>query len=99
MNGTLRLVRETALEEDLECPDLDVKRMIKVKRWRLRLDPHDRKERLAKLMPVTCDPAAARPRWRTFMARFQSKEGVAAFLQRFHGYALTGLMGEQVFVF
>jgi putative DNA primase/helicase len=99
MNGTLRLVRETALEEDLECPDPDVKRMIKVRRWRVRLDPHDRKDRMAKVMPVTYDPAAACPRWRTFMARFQPKEGVAAFLQRFQGYALTGLMGEQVFVF
>jgi putative DNA primase/helicase len=99
MNGTLRLVRETVEEEDLECPDPDVTRMIKVKRWRVRLDPHDRKDRLAKLMPVTYDPAAACPRWRTFMARFQPKEGVSAFLQRFQGYALTGLMGEQVFVF
>jgi putative DNA primase/helicase len=99
LNGTLRLVRETIEEEDLECPDPDVKRMIKVKRWRVRLAPHDRKDRLAKLMPVTYDPAAACPRWRTFMARFQPKEGVSAFLQRFQGYALTGLMGEQVFVF
>ena len=46
-NGTLRLVRE----EDLECPDPDVKRY----RWAVRFDPHDRADRISKCLAVDYD--------------------------------------------
>ena len=99
LNGTLRLVKEWVEEEDLECPDPTVRRMIKVKRWRRRLDPHNRDDRISKVMPVIYDPAAECPQWLAFMRRFQPKYEVACFLQRFHGYSLTGLVGEQAFLF
>jgi putative DNA primase/helicase len=99
LNGTLRLVKEVVEEEDPDCPDPDVRRMIKVKRWRVRLDPHDRNDRMSKLMPVAYHRAAECPQWLAFMRRFQPKYEVASFLQRFHGYALTGLTGEQAFLF
>jgi putative DNA primase/helicase len=99
LNGTLRLVRETVEVEDLECPDPDIVRMMTVKRWCVRLDRHDRRDRMAKVMPVIYDPAATCPCWEAFMARFQPRETTRGFLQRYHGYALTGLMGEQVFLY
>lgn len=95
LNGTLRIVKEKI--EDLECPDPDEKRYIT--RWRVRLDPHDRADRIAKVLPVTYDPKARYPKWLKFLVRFQPNRRVRRFLQRFHGYALTGMMGEQVFLY
>ncbi|RIK91755.1 MAG: hypothetical protein DCC73_14935 [Proteobacteria bacterium] len=94
-NGTLRLVKETV--DDPDCPDPEVTRQIT--RWRARLGEHRREDRLSKVMPVAYDPDADCPRWREFVERFQPKAAVRRFLQAFHGYALTGLTGEQVFVF
>jgi putative DNA primase/helicase len=92
-NGTLRL-------EKARVPDPDAAEAGGWKtEWRVRLDPHRREDLMSKVMPVDWDPEAEAPLWAEFVARFQPRPAVAGFLQRFHGYALTGLMGEQVFVF
>jgi len=94
-NGTLRLVKEKV--EDPDCPDPDVVRWIT--RWTVRLDPHRREDRITRVMPVAWDPKAECKRWMASMERFQPKEGPRRFLQQWRGYGLTGLMGEQAFVF
>lgn len=94
-NGTLRLVKTKV--PDPECPDPKAERLKTV--WSVRLDPHRREDRLAKLMPADYDPKATAPKWLAFMERFQPNPAPRRFLQQFHGYALTGLMGAQVFVF
>lgn len=98
-NGTLRLIKEKTREIDPDCPDPNVTRWIDVTRWRVRRDPHRRADRISKIMPVEYEPAADCPKFRAFMERFQPNEAIRDFLQRFHGYALTGLTGEQVFPF
>lgn len=90
-NGTLRLVEEP----DPEDPDEGGTRT----RWAVRLHDHDRDDRIAKLMPVEFDPEARAPAFEKFLDRFQPKPPIRRFLQQFYGYALTGLMGEQIFVF
>jgi len=98
-NGTLRVVRETVRErvggDDPEDPPFEVDRAV----WKVRLDAHAREDRIAKVMPVEYDPVAKAPKWRTFVERFQPGEAIRRFLQRYHGYALTGMTGEQIFVF
>lgn len=94
-NGTLRLVKEKV--EDPDCPDPDVVRWIT--RWRVRLDPHDRADRITRMMPVDWKPDATCPRWMASMERFQPSEGPRRFLQQWRGYGLTGMMGEQAFIF
>lgn len=91
MNGTLRLFKGP----DPEDPDPDGGRLA----WQVRLDEHAREDWLSKLMRVSYDPAADCPKWRDFMERFQPRPEIARFLQQWHGYALTGLMGEQIFVY
>lgn len=99
-NGTLRLVKERVRERDLECPDEHSERWIESDRWRVVFDPeHRRDDRISKVMPVEYDPEAKAPRWTEFCNRFQPKAPVRDFLKRFHGYALTGMTGEQVFLF
>lgn len=99
-NGTLRLVKERVRERDLECPDEETERWIERDRWRVVFDAvHRRADRISKVMPVDYDPAAKAPRWTAFCERFQPKAPVRDFLKRFHGYALTGMTGEQVFLF
>lgn len=94
-SGTLRVVKTKV--PDPECPDPAVERLKTV--YSIRLDPHRREDRLAKLMPADYDPTATAPKWLAFLERFQPNPAPRRFLQQFHGYALTGLMGEQVFVF
>lgn len=94
-NGTLRFFREQV--EDPDCPDPDAVRY--VTRWRVRLDPHQRGDRITRSMPVAWDEKAECPRWDGFVRRFQPQEAVRRFLQQWRGYGLTGLMGKQIFVF
>jgi putative DNA primase/helicase len=61
--------------------------------------PHAREDRLAKMMPVDFDPDAACPLFDAFLERVQPDANVREFLQRWSGYALTGLIGEQKLVF
>lgn len=94
-NGTLRVIKIE--EPDPECPDPYVTRYRTS--WRVQLNDHKREDRFTKVMPVKYDPDAKCPRWMEFMERFQPNPNVRRFLQTFHGYALTGFTGEQIFVF
>lgn len=89
-NGTLRL----AMVDDLEAP-IDVERKV----WGVRLDAHDPADRISKIMPVEYDEYALCPKWDEFMERFQPNKHIRRFLQAWHGYSLTGMTGEQAFVF
>ncbi|MDP2859298.1 MAG: phage/plasmid primase, P4 family [Bacillota bacterium] len=61
------------------------------------LKPHRRQDLITKLAPVQYDPHAPRPAWDTFLKRVTSGDkGLAAYLQRAAGYALTGDTSEQV---
>jgi putative DNA primase/helicase len=93
LNGTLRLVKEWTREVDPDCPDPNVTRYIDVVRWRVRLDPHQRGDHIAKLMQVNYDPSAVCPKWDAFLVKFQPQESVRLFLRLFFGYAMTGLTG------
>ncbi len=90
-NGTL--VFEQV--EDPECPDPDAVRLI----WSIRLRPHDRADRLAKLAPVIYEPTAACPGWQAFLDLCQPNPAVQRFLQVFYGYSLLGSIGAQKLVF
>lgn len=90
-NGTLRLIKAL----DPECPDPDVERKV----WSIRLNPHDQRDRISKLMSAAYDPEMDCPRWEAFCERFMPDPAVRWWLQRWAGYALTGLTGEQMLVF
>lgn len=67
--------------------------------WRVRLRPHDRADRLAKLAPATFDPDAECPKWQAFLDLCQPSEAIQRFLQVFYGYSLLGVIGAQKLVF
>lgn len=69
------------------------------KPWQVRLDRHNRKDMISKLMPIVYDPQATCPTFERFFEAVQPDEMIALFLQRFFGYALTSLTTEQVFLF
>lgn len=58
--------------------------------------PHDRADRLSRLAPVSYDPDATCPTFRAFLESVLPEPETRAFVQRFFGYALTGLTGGQV---
>ena len=96
-NGTLRFYKEKVKRAVDDIADtFDAAPAFA---WRVRLDAHRREDRIAKLIPVEYDPKAKAPKWTAFMERFQPTVAIREFLQRFHGYALTGMTGEQMFVF
>ncbi|HVL72185.1 MAG TPA: phage/plasmid primase, P4 family [Beijerinckiaceae bacterium] len=88
-NGTLRFVAE----EDLDCPDPDVVRHV----WRARLDPHDRADLITKLADTAWEPQASAPTFERFLGTILPNRAVRDYVQRYLGYALTGLTREQVF--
>nr|WP_246701491.1 DNA primase family protein [Rhodopseudomonas sp. BR0G17] len=94
LNGTLRFVAD-------EVPDPDASdHSDKVtKRWRVELTPHRRADNITKVAPVDYDPTARAPNFEAAVRRFLPIATVRDFVQRYHGYALTGLTGEQCFVF
>lgn len=63
-----------------------------------RLD-HDRDLLLTKLMPVDLDPQARCPLFDEFIERIQPVPEMRRFIQRWFGYSMTGLTGEQAFAF
>lgn len=64
-----------------------------------KLRPHRRQDLITQLAPVAYDPAAECPLFLTFLGRITGgNEGLATFLQRFLGYALTGVIREHVLV-
>lgn len=85
-NGTLVFSRA----RDEECSDVSAS---------VALRPHDRADLMTRLAPASWRADAAAPRWQAFLDRFQPDRARQAFLQRYFGYAATGLFGEQVLVF
>jgi putative DNA primase/helicase len=65
--------------------------------WSVELRAHDRADKITKLMPVAYEPAAMAPKWQAFVELVQPNPDNRAFLQTWHGLALTGLT-EQAFV-
>lgn len=63
------------------------------------LRPHDRADRITKLMPLSYDPDASCPLWKAFLERILPIESVRAFVQRMVGWSLTGDVSEQVLLF
>jgi len=58
--------------------------------------PHSREHLLTKSAPVAYNPAAVAPTWEAFLERVLPDPELRAFVQRYLGYSLTGLTGEQV---
>lgn len=94
LNGTLRFRCN-------EVPDPDASdhsgKMLK--QWRVELTPHERGDYITKVAPVEYVEGAKCPHFMAAVQRFMPIEPVRNFVQRYHGYALTGLVGEQCFVF
>lgn len=63
------------------------------------LRPHDPRELLTKLAPVTHDPSARCPRWTAFLEQILPDPDVRTFVQRWAGYCLTGSVAEHKIVF
>jgi len=61
-----------------------------------RLLPHDSKLLITKLAPVRYVPTATAPTWLAFLERVLPDPEVRAFVQRFIGYCLTGVIREHV---
>lgn len=66
---------------------------------RIDLIPHDRSQLLTKIVQAEYDPAARAPKFDAFLRRVQPDPLLRGFLQRWFGYALSGLTGEQKLVF
>ena len=61
------------------------------------LRAHDPADLITKLAPVAWDPSADAPEFDAFLTRVQPDAGTRAYLQRFIGYAATGVIREHVF--
>jgi putative DNA primase/helicase len=92
-NGTLRF--EKSEEPDPECPDPEAVRLRTV--WRYSIRPHARGDLMTKRAPAFHCPEAKAPRFMAFLERCVPDPEVRAFLQRWFGYCLTALTGEQAF--
>jgi putative DNA primase/helicase len=93
-NGTLNFVR--AMVDDPDASELTgYKKTI----WRPELRGHDRGDLISKLSPVVYDAEAQCPAFMAFLDRFQPNLAIRKFLQVYHGYAMTGLTGEQCLAF
>jgi putative DNA primase/helicase len=88
LTHTLRVVLEQQL--DLECPDPDVERYIKV----ARIEPiaaHRREDFVTALVPVAYDPAAKAERWHAFLDRMLPSADVQRTVQQYSGLGLLTL--------
>ena len=94
-NGTLRFACYEVADQD--CPDPDAERMIDV--WAARLDPHDAADLICRLAPVDYRYGAECPRFTASLERFQPNVAKRRWLQKYFGYCLTGLNGEQCMLF
>jgi putative DNA primase/helicase len=64
------------------------------------IDPHNKADRITKLVPITYDDAAICPLWERFMLQIAGGNSeLVEYLQRVVGYCLTGLTSEQVLHF
>lgn len=92
--------------DDMDQGDLDVNTLSGVLRFRklptdaasgmsamadFELIPHDRGQRLSKVMPVEYDPKAKCPRFDAFLEQIQPNIVMRRFLQRWFGLSLTGM--------
>ena len=59
-----------------------------------RIRPHDRADLITKITGVPFDPAAKAPTWESHLRYFLPEAAVRAFVLRFLGYALTGVIRE-----
>lgn len=66
---------------------------------RVDLHPHDRADRITKLIGAAWAPGAPAPRWRAFLERVQPDPAMRAFLARWVGLCLTAHTGEQKLAF
>jgi putative DNA primase/helicase len=66
---------------------------------RVTLLPHDRGQRVTKMVSAAYVPEAARPRWDRFLRRILPDAEHRRFLQTWFGYCLTGDTSEQKLVF
>lgn len=62
------------------------------------LCPHDRADRMTKIMPVTYDATARMPRFQEFLNRIQPDPAMQSYLQRAFGLSMLGLT-EQMMVY
>lgn len=60
--------------------------------------PHDRNDRITRIAGAAYDPEADAPGWRRFLDEILPDKAVQAFWQRWFGYCLSGLTGEQFMV-
>jgi len=61
--------------------------------------PHDPADRITQVIPVVFNPAVFAPQWQAFLDRVMPDVEVRRYVQKFAGYSLTGLTGEQCFLF
>jgi putative DNA primase/helicase len=94
LNGTLRFVCD-----EMPDPDASDHSGKTIKQWRVELTEHRQRDHITKVAPVEYDKDARCPHFDVAVKRFLPIEPVRDFVQRFHGYALTGMVGEQCFVF
>lgn len=92
-NGTLFF--GSTLEQDLDCPDPDVVRM--VRRWQVGMRGHVRGDFNTKLAPVFWCPEAKAPSFDAFLRQVMPSEPLRLYLRRFFGYCLTRRTSEQMF--
>lgn len=93
-NGTLFFERRV-----VDDPDGSVATGYTKAKWFCVLRPHERRDMITKMAPVTYDENAKCPNFDASMLRFQPDTPTREFLQRYHGYAMTGQTGEQCLVF
>lgn len=91
-NGTLEFSQVEDEESDPDAP-----RYI----WRAVLREHRQEDFITKLANAGWEPETQReaPEWRKFLQTVQPDVEIRAFLKRFCGYMLTGLVTEQVMLF
>lgn len=63
------------------------------------LQPHERGQRLTKMMPVDHDPAAPHPQFDAFLERVQPDREMREFLKRWLGLSMTGLPMQRLAFF
>lgn len=91
-NGTLRFSKVEDTSERLGDH---------VPNYTLRVDflDHDRAHYITKIAPVTYDEAATAPKFLAFMDKFQPNKNIRKFLQVYTALSLTGMTGQQCFVY
>ncbi|NTF32319.1 DNA primase family protein [Rhizobium skierniewicense] len=83
-NGTLRFF----------CSEIDG-----VGKWQIRVDRHRPDDLISKLCDAEFVPTAAAPKFIQFFQEVMPNPDYRAFLQRYMGYCLLGLTGEQCLLF